>query len=1105
MGATQLAGLPCSLLTKGSQSRAAGEEAHGSPTPLDLEMFSRKLLFCVALLSLSPVTASNSEGKFQAIFQRVNELSMKNNRGSMCMSTKLNGIAQELAYKFRSPRDEVPLSDSPGVLRRRDWMGLLVMYTLGARTIDDVSTNIDQYFEEGMFQQDASHFGIAHHNNVLTLLFGTVFSDSEPCASGTGIFHRPFNTTSFPLYPLCDLHLMLVNAYRRMHGVAPLCMSESLMKSSYYYSELMAEKDNMSHYLEDFAIRFKISGWTGNYYAENILKGPRYDLDTMVHWWYCSERHAEAMLNPMFTHFGSGIAQNSNGTIYFTEHFGRDDRGKETCIDGSLPTPQHTSADPPIPWSKAEAPSKKITRMQIGYTLPSSSQAVISSLTEGAKGIYAYLFGSTPATMPMTKSETPPALTLGTSLQKTTSAAPCMSGNAPPNASRGNFVTGEIAIQVLELLNRSFSKHGSPIVCLSESLSALAAPRVDEMNKTYKFIPNAPNPRTDSRWDGTIFVRDLFKCARIPMDDFINDLPRELGPDFFTQHFTHIGISGERNFWSIIGGKANSNSEPCMVGTNSAALTPSSSPTSQATTSVSTRGQKSGTPQATEAQDDEAKAKKIEEKAKTVETVAKIYNDAEATHGQSFADQVLKGLIDYGPVVAAITGIILALGTAIYFHRQILDTIKTSFERILTWVRGTKNNKRSSKVSGKEALSRLVFLSNVARKKSITSPALAKSGLFQSFKSKISLAAFSDQLKNYSILASLFALQTLLLTMRNKIHPEELIKVKNVYRLPSKTAVELAPALVGPRVKVHLLETFIRGAGAGGGTALYDAIRDASSNQPFDYQVQVALLFARRKKEYKLARHEKIPIAFKRTYQKLLRGLPSGTVPEELKKDRIDRGKVSSVKSISKEQLRMMDHFLREAQCYATPTMSALCKVATERFAAVLPKGLSWLKGSNSPRVAFLVSEWCDRRGRALDVDAFLQACEDDLALLAQGITELGLRGIETRTFEPIAPGAKWIKQLINIKSPKASACLDREGAKSQLLATSPQWIVAYKSLTEDQDKTQFVAAFIFWLTGTPVDALTPVIIDPQLELEDMTRLWLRLHCMVKRKEPYFI
>ncbi len=120
--------------------------------------------------------------------------------------------------------------------------------------------------------------------------------------------------------------LAQVNAQRWNAGAPPLVWCPSLGRAATDHSVDQGFRNTMTHvglFGSDTRIRVERAGYLGwTNLGENIAAG--YDSEAAVLTaWMNSAGHRANILNPVFTHMGSGYFSATNGTRYWTQDFGR--------------------------------------------------------------------------------------------------------------------------------------------------------------------------------------------------------------------------------------------------------------------------------------------------------------------------------------------------------------------------------------------------------------------------------------------------------------------------------------------------------------------------------------------------------------------------------------------------------------------------------------------------------------------------------------------------------------------------------------------------------------------------------------------------------------
>ncbi len=124
--------------------------------------------------------------------------------------------------------------------------------------------------------------------------------------------------------------LQLVNQFRAQNGRTPLTLSEKLDKAADKYANLMANKNILSHTLNNSTIgsRTTAEGYIWNSVRENIAKGYT-TPEQVVGAWINSQGHRNNMLATDITHMGLGYSSNGN---YWSQSFARGDANPGTYV-----------------------------------------------------------------------------------------------------------------------------------------------------------------------------------------------------------------------------------------------------------------------------------------------------------------------------------------------------------------------------------------------------------------------------------------------------------------------------------------------------------------------------------------------------------------------------------------------------------------------------------------------------------------------------------------------------------------------------------------------------------------------------------------------------
>lgn len=117
--------------------------------------------------------------------------------------------------------------------------------------------------------------------------------------------------------------LRLVNVERSKRGLSELSFHTQLSNVATLKSQDMINKNYFSHtsptygspfdMMKQFNISYRTAG-------ENIAMGQKNPAE-VVNAWMNSQGHRENILNSNFTDLGVGVAQSSNGTLYWTQMF----------------------------------------------------------------------------------------------------------------------------------------------------------------------------------------------------------------------------------------------------------------------------------------------------------------------------------------------------------------------------------------------------------------------------------------------------------------------------------------------------------------------------------------------------------------------------------------------------------------------------------------------------------------------------------------------------------------------------------------------------------------------------------------------------------------
>ena len=123
--------------------------------------------------------------------------------------------------------------------------------------------------------------------------------------------------------------LQRINAERATAGVGALSACGTLRAAAVAHSADQAAHSSMSHTGSDGSTmvqRAERAGYTGwMSLGENVAYGYG-TVDAVMTAWMNSPGHRANLLNGSFTHVGLGQAAAGNGTLYWTQDFGRSGR-----------------------------------------------------------------------------------------------------------------------------------------------------------------------------------------------------------------------------------------------------------------------------------------------------------------------------------------------------------------------------------------------------------------------------------------------------------------------------------------------------------------------------------------------------------------------------------------------------------------------------------------------------------------------------------------------------------------------------------------------------------------------------------------------------------
>ncbi|ORX95119.1 SCP-domain-containing protein [Basidiobolus meristosporus CBS 931.73] len=115
--------------------------------------------------------------------------------------------------------------------------------------------------------------------------------------------------------------LRLVNKQRRLNGQAPLRLDNRLIRAAQKHTDYQARVDQMTHDEPGRPMSSRVSetGFKWSAVGENVAKGYG-SIEAVMVGWMNSPGHRSNILNPSYTHLGSGYSANGN---YWTQNFAR--------------------------------------------------------------------------------------------------------------------------------------------------------------------------------------------------------------------------------------------------------------------------------------------------------------------------------------------------------------------------------------------------------------------------------------------------------------------------------------------------------------------------------------------------------------------------------------------------------------------------------------------------------------------------------------------------------------------------------------------------------------------------------------------------------------
>ncbi len=120
--------------------------------------------------------------------------------------------------------------------------------------------------------------------------------------------------------------LASINGHRAAVGAAPLQLCATLITAAQRHSEDQAATSRMSHTGSNgstLSQRANAAGYLGwNALAENVAAGYP-SVSSVMGGWMGSSGHRANLLSGSYEHVGVGRAASANGTLYWTQVFGR--------------------------------------------------------------------------------------------------------------------------------------------------------------------------------------------------------------------------------------------------------------------------------------------------------------------------------------------------------------------------------------------------------------------------------------------------------------------------------------------------------------------------------------------------------------------------------------------------------------------------------------------------------------------------------------------------------------------------------------------------------------------------------------------------------------
>lgn len=114
------------------------------------------------------------------------------------------------------------------------------------------------------------------------------------------------------------------NAERKKKDLPELKPNPKLIAAARKHSENMARQDKLAHELDGKRPidRARDAGYRGTFVGENVACGLP-SAEEIVKGWMNSEGHRKNILEPSYAEIGIGVVKAANGTVYYTQLFGK--------------------------------------------------------------------------------------------------------------------------------------------------------------------------------------------------------------------------------------------------------------------------------------------------------------------------------------------------------------------------------------------------------------------------------------------------------------------------------------------------------------------------------------------------------------------------------------------------------------------------------------------------------------------------------------------------------------------------------------------------------------------------------------------------------------